>query len=137
WLERLQADDPRAAGALWERFAQRMLVAADGAVPPARPAAGGPGAYDASRRPRPRQGAQPFPAQPAPARRWGRLAKPCTEAGTTRLVATALTAKPEAGTEQAQAGQRVRPGALARSLFPVRGTSLAGLGRQRARLGLG
>src|SRR5262249_12403083 len=28
WLERLQADDPRAAQALWERFAQRMLAAA-------------------------------------------------------------------------------------------------------------
>jgi DNA-directed RNA polymerase specialized sigma24 family protein len=28
WLERLQADDPRAAQALWERLAQRMLAAA-------------------------------------------------------------------------------------------------------------
>jgi len=28
WLERLRADDPRAAQALWERFAERMLSAA-------------------------------------------------------------------------------------------------------------
>jgi DNA-directed RNA polymerase specialized sigma24 family protein len=28
WLERLRADDPRAAQALWERFAERMLQAA-------------------------------------------------------------------------------------------------------------
>jgi len=28
WLERLQAGDPRAAQALWERLAQRMLAAA-------------------------------------------------------------------------------------------------------------
>src|SRR5262249_5756700 len=27
WLERLQADDPRAAQVLWERFAERMLQA--------------------------------------------------------------------------------------------------------------
>jgi RNA polymerase sigma factor (sigma-70 family) len=28
WIERLKADDPRAAGALWERFVQRMLAVA-------------------------------------------------------------------------------------------------------------
>jgi RNA polymerase sigma factor (sigma-70 family) len=28
WIERLQADDPRAASALWERFVERMLAVA-------------------------------------------------------------------------------------------------------------